>query len=460
MSQRSSRTLLVVLGVLTSLLTISPTPPAAAKAPHYYYAYAGGSQVTALGTTIRSDLTGRSDISGFDLPRSESNRIAGATVAKTLVKLGAISTWARARKHGGGSRIVTGGRTADISLLGGLIKADAVETNAVAIKTAHGTKSRARTKYLGLTIAGHEYPLHVSQNTTIDIPGIATVILNGKLTSKYKGTVSTYGFGLFVTLLKPIGRAPAGATVLLNPTMSAVGPTPPSGSPMLGGEGYGTFAIADADPLATAEIGRTAALAMPMVGTSGKVLRNTTAGIYVPGVLDVGAISTRTSGVSGHNFGRVGMTNHIADLNVFDGLIRAEALKVHAGALWKGKAKIQKKHWMKLVHLTIAGHKIPIDISPNTVIKVADLGKVTINKRVNTPYATSVVGVEVVLSKAGVGSRWAPWCSSLWQAPGSSLSSANATGRAISRGPLLLPGARTVSEAAQDRSPSSIGLSS
>ena len=398
MSKRTSRTLLVILGVLVSLLA-SPPPSSVASSHLYFAGFAGGSQVTALGTTISSDLTGRSEVTGFVLPEHDTNRIAGATVAKTLVKLGAINTWAHATKYGEGAKVVTGGRTADVSLLNGLITADAVETNAVATKTPDGMTSKAATTYLGLTIAGKHYPATVKQNMAISIPGIATVVLNGKMVTKHKGTIIVRGFGAYVTLLKPQGKAPAGATILLNPTMSAAAPQKPGKGPQLGGFGFGTYVNADADPVAKAEVGRTAALAMPLTGTGGVVWRNTTASVKVTGVLDVSAITTETAGTSIDGVGKVWMTNRIGEVNAFNGLIKAEALKVRAAARLRADGTVRKRQWTKFVHLTIAGKVIPIDVSRNTKINVANLGTVTINKQVRTRYATGVIGVEVVLSR-------------------------------------------------------------
>ena len=122
--------------------------------PYFYVGHAGGTQIRAFGTTVRSDLTSASGVEGNTFPAHDDNRVLGVNVASGLVKLGAVTTWADAVPVNHGTRTITGARTADVSLLGGLIKADAVETVTTATKTPSGVSSTSSTKYIGLTVAG------------------------------------------------------------------------------------------------------------------------------------------------------------------------------------------------------------------------------------------------------------------------------------------------------------------
>ncbi len=79
-------------------------------------------------------------------------------------------------------------------------------------------------------------------------------------------------------------------------------------------------------------------------------------------------------------------TNQTAGLNLLGGLITADAIKVTAqgkveGGAYTGGVKLD------LVKLVIAGRTIPINVSPNTAIDVAGLGKVELNKQELFPRA-------------------------------------------------------------------------
>src|SRR4029450_5989080 len=104
-----------------------------------------------LGTGIRSDLTAAAGVQGDTLPASDTNNAAGINVGSGLVRVGAVTTWAKAQARGStGAKMSTGGRTADISMLGGLIRADAVETVSTATKSSSGLCSNSSTTFVGL----------------------------------------------------------------------------------------------------------------------------------------------------------------------------------------------------------------------------------------------------------------------------------------------------------------------
>jgi hypothetical protein len=390
--------------MVVSILFTTPGAQSAER-PIFYFGAAGGSQIRALGTTISSDLTGSSSVNGFVTPRSDSNRIAGVSAAGGAVKLGAISTWARASKAGAGTRILTGARTADVDLLGGLIHAKAVETNAVSVYRPSGTVQRAATEFLNLSIGGEKFPATVAKNTTISIPGVALVVLNGQQTAKVNGGVVTQGFGLYVRLLNNRGKLAAGAEILLNPTLSAVAPGNPHDVPQIGGIGYGTNVRARVGDLASLDVGPTAALVTPMVGTNGRTLRNTTASVDVPNVLQTGAVTSTTFGVTSKRRAYSTMTNQIADVNVLNQLVTADAIKVSSSAEkqsdWR---RVHKKLAMTFVNLEILGQPVNVDVAPNTKLVVesgglfsAPIAEVTINKRIRNKYGSAIIGVEVKL---------------------------------------------------------------
>src|SRR3954451_16103276 len=223
--QRRHGGVVTVVAALVALATViaAPTPASAhvvpsvksssthkdnTTSPYFYIGHAGGTQIRALGTTIRSDLTADSSVEGYAFPAHDDNRAAGVNVGSGLVKVGAVTTWADAVPAGDGTRMITGARTADVSLLGGLIKADAVETVTTATKTPDGLTSSSSTKFIGLTVAGQEYPVNLPADFNITIPGIAAIVANSSTHYTVAGGSYITGFGLYVGLLKPFNNVP------------------------------------------------------------------------------------------------------------------------------------------------------------------------------------------------------------------------------------------------------------
>ena len=227
------------VAALTALLSVVAAPAnavhappkKAANSPYFYIGHAGGTQVQALGTTIRTDLSAASSVEGYTFPAHDDNRASGVNVGGGLVKIGTVTTWADAVPVANGTKTITGARTADLSLLGGVIKADAVETVTTATKTPDGVSSTSSTKFIGLTIAGQAYPVNLPKDFNITIPGVAAIVANSSTAYTLAGGSYITGFGLYVGLLKPFKDMPATATVLLNPTQSIVVPAPPPAAP-------------------------------------------------------------------------------------------------------------------------------------------------------------------------------------------------------------------------------------
>src|SRR4051794_30519255 len=87
-----SKRFLAVPVALAALVVSLIAPPASAGTLSYnYFAYSGGSIIRAAGTTISSDLTAQSSISGTAVPNSSSNKVASAKV-DGLLSLGGVTT--------------------------------------------------------------------------------------------------------------------------------------------------------------------------------------------------------------------------------------------------------------------------------------------------------------------------------------------------------------------------------
>jgi hypothetical protein len=406
---RRHRGVATAVAALTALLSAVAAPANAVQAhphktaPYFYIGHAGGTQVQALGTTIRSDLTAASGVEGFTFPAHDDNRAAGVNVGSGLVKVGAVTTWADAVPVANGTRAITGARTADLSLLGGLIKADAVETVTTATKTPDGVSSSSSTKFIGLTIAGQEYPVNLPKDFTITIPGIAAIVANSSTAYTLAGGTYITGFGLYVGLLKPFKNVPATATVLLNPTQSIVVPAPPPAAPQIGGVGYSSMIKANVGPALDVDAGPSAFISTPPAGTEGETIQNATAEVTVPNVLHVAAAKSWTTGKSVPGHGKVKVNNELAGLNVLNGLITADVISAGVVVKKKRSNKVTTRLGSQLLNLTVAGNAIPGDVAPNTQLDLAGVGTLVINEQVKESWGGYVRALHLTLTTAQYG---------------------------------------------------------
>ena len=414
--QRRHGGVVTVVAALTALaaVTAAPSPAtahavrsshksAASTSPYFYIGHAGGTQVQALGTTIRSDLTAASAVEGYTFPAHDDNRAAGVNVGSGLVKLGVVTTWADAVPVANGTKTITGARTADVSLLGGLIKADAVETVTTATKTPDGVSSTSSTKFIGLTIAGQEYPVNLPKDFNITIPGIAAIVANSSTQYTLAGGTYITGFGLYVGLLKPFNNVPATATVLLNPTQSIVVPAPPPAAPQIGGTGYSSMIKATVGPALDLDAGPSAFISTPPGGTEGETIQNATAEVTVPNVLHVAAAKSWTTGKTVPGHGKVKVNNELAGLNVLNGLITADAISAGVVVKKKKSNKVTTRLGSQLLNLTVAGNAIPVNVAPNTKLDIAGVGKLVLNEQVKESWGGYVRALHLTLTTAQYG---------------------------------------------------------
>ena len=227
--------------------------------------------------------------------------------------------------------------------------------------------------------------MNIPKNYQVTIPGVANVTLNYVANTRTDEVVTTMGGAIVLNLIKPYDGFPAGARVIVNPvTQYLVAQTPTSGVKTLG-RAYGTRVHANVGDRVQVFSDPTARRITPYGSSQGETLRTSTANVNVPGLLTTGVVeSTSWSVKDTVGNGEIRNTNRIAGLNVLNGLIRADAIKV------SNTGKIQDGQWssqlrMTTVNLVVAGRQIPVDVAPNTSIDVAGLGRVTLNWQGKAP---------------------------------------------------------------------------
>ncbi|MDN5744417.1 MAG: hypothetical protein L0H31_04770 [Nocardioidaceae bacterium] len=412
MNPRKITYMMATIAVAMLGLTAVSSPAQAADAVHYTYAAStGGTFVKIANGNIQSDLTAQSSVTGG--PKSSSNKNStAATSIKGIAEVGAIESSTDAKVSSGllgdTTTLTSWSRLAHVSLLGGLISADAIETKASTTGRQNGTAVHNEThKLADLNILGIKVPARIPKNWSVTIPGVANVTANYVVHGQKDGLTVTMTWALSVTLLQARAGMEPGVTILVAPAYHSLYETDPDLVPSVGGTAYGTRVEAHAaGDTVSVTSDPTARVGTPVGSSYGKTITNATLGVRVPGILKTGVIVSKTTSDK-DDFGNAEVTNsnQIANVNLLGGLITAKAIKVTA------TSKLQDGKWthsegLDLVNLVVAGQKIPINIGPNTEIDIAGLGKITINEQQSSDagyYQTLAYGVRITLDTAKAG---------------------------------------------------------
>lgn len=399
---RTALTAAAVVGATTAAVAVGVTGVGASTG-YSFVGWAGGSLVRAANNTITSDLTAASSIN-YEEPASDTNSAAAVQIPD-LLNAGAVKTSTVSSAIDGGYKVVSTAETTGISALGGLIKADAVKTTSTA-KVVDGvaTASIAST-FVHLRVGTINVPVNVKPNTIIRIPNVATVALNYQLSSAQGNKSFNIGIGAYVSLLKPRGENAIGAELSLSPTYAALGPVvvPPSGH-FLYAKAFGTQVTAKVGSLAGVQSDPTAPITMAAAGTNGQTQTSSIAGVNLNPLAHVGAVTDGVFGTNTKLAYNALATSKIGAINLFNGLITADAITASAQA--KGLATAltpMLKGSSQLVNLRINGKAIPISTSPNTTLNVLNVLKVTINQQLKSKKGITVRALDIRLSTAAYG---------------------------------------------------------
>ncbi len=398
--QRSLRSVTRPLALLALLVggLVALQPSSALAAPIYKYnATVGGTQIVALGTAIRSDLTSVAALDGFAFPATNANALANVGVPG-LLNVGAVTTKAEATTAAGTDQIVGTARTAAINLLDGLVTADAVETRAYATQTGTTFAGNSDTDLVNLHIAGSDLPLQIGRNFKIGIPGVALVTLNERNVDTTAAGIRVTGSAIKIELLTGLGGAPIGSTIVVNPVSVGFGLVDPLSVTPVSGFAYGTKIAASVLGAVNVNSGATAVTTVPLGGTGGRTLTNATAAVDLPGLLSLGAIESTSMATSlpVTETADVLNTNNTARVNVLNGLVTATAVKASARATRPAGGPTVKTASSQVLDLKVLGIPIKLSAAPNTKYKVLGIVTITVNEQIATANGITVLGLHVV----------------------------------------------------------------
>lgn len=396
---------LVSAGSLTvaAALAAAAGPAQAVQNGWTYAGAAGATQINALGTTITSGLTAASNLAGSDFPNSNATSVAAVAVPN-LVNVAAASSGEAAQEIPGGVQMTSRAQIAGLNLLNGAITADALDTSAVSRVVDGVPFGFAATKLVHLTIGGTLIPVDVKPNTTINIPGIAKVVINESIPQYFQNDayVRVRGSALHVTLLKAQGGAPAGAEIWVDPVMSLLVPSVETNARAVSGYAFGVKATAQVGTAVKVLVQPAGEIDVPPYGTGGATISNNVAGVKVQNIATIGAVTTTMNALTIPNFAEVTTTSEIAKVNLLNGLITADAIQVRSHQLRAGEIYDNEAR-LNFVHLTIAGKPIAINVAKNSTINVLGIAKIVINAQDFAVSGNVIDALRITLSTAKYG---------------------------------------------------------
>lgn len=404
MSRRILTVAASAVTVLASTLVLASLPASAAPdpaTPYNYEAHAGGTLIRVVGSTVSSDPTAAASIEGSTasttFPVQHSNSTASVHVG-TVANAGVITTTAGATKVGTNLTSTATAETAAVNLLGGLITVDAAKTVTNAHRIGTDLSGDSDTKFVGVTINHKKINLlNVPNNFGINIPGVASVILNESKTVIDGGKVTETGSAVKVTLLKKYEGDPVGSTIAVNPTSATLTPSP-APSTLVSGIAFGAYVEVTAGSSTSIISGPIGGISTPPGGTFGYDIFNRIVGADIPLVIKSGVIQSRANALTSPNSADVTHEAKIADINVLNGLIKANAITATSRSQKLPTGQHIQTPSSELVGLVIGGKKISLlNTSPGTVITLPGVIRVVINEQTTNALGNQVAALHVTL---------------------------------------------------------------
>jgi hypothetical protein len=281
-----------------------------------------------------------------------------------------------------------------VNLLGGVITANeikAVSTSSVSGKVF--SFSAVGSEFVNLSVLGIPISVNPAPNTTIELPGIGSVILNEQstATSSDMSTLTVKMIDIHVTLPNLLGY-PVGTQIIVSEALSEIKSV---GSPaVVGGYAYAPQLIAG--PVTS---GPLVDVIIPCFGTYGAVKTDTVVSTSLPGVLSTGTVTVTGEGNVNSSGANSQATTTTASLNLLSGLVSATVIKATASGTTSDGETFDFTGGTTFGGISVAGHpEITVNIAPNTKISIPGLGTLYLNKINKYSDKIKVVPVQLVVT--------------------------------------------------------------
>src|SRR6266446_3410574 len=275
-----------------------------------------------------------------------------------------------------------------LSILAGLIQADEVHALVTSTATPTGATSTSTSSFSRLTVAGLPVNNNPAPNTTLNLPGLGSIILNeqsGPTNGANTTSIGVVMMDIRISLLNGLGF-PVGSRIIIGFANSASLPS------AVGASAYGFYAQGLGG--STPSIGPLAAAGISCSGGSSTVTANA---ISEPNVGNVGSETSSASGQTTPTSANAKSSNSTSALNLLSGLIQANQVTTTANAAWNGTGTSSGSTVFQ--NGTVNGVPLASNPAPNTRINLSGLGFVIVNEQSGSSNASgaseAVIGLDI-----------------------------------------------------------------
>jgi hypothetical protein len=400
-NHKSSSVRRVLIATLGLALLVTLTTTAAFAGPVQTVLYQASAYGTSafVGNTI---IVGQTGVASLQVPCGTNNDneiVDGSGVGLNLYPIvtgGAVTTTATSSPTMTAQATAS---TANISLLGGLITAQAINAVSTTSLTSSGFQvSAAGSTFTNLLIAGIPYN-NPAPNTNINLLGLGNVVLNEQTSSitGTQGQLTVNMIDIHITVAGNLLGLQVGTEIIVsNATSGMIKAFAPA---VVTGTSFGTSVsstLINSSP--------TAPVNLPCFGTAGQVLSNSVASVNIAGVLSSGTVSDTGESNLTNPLSKGEMTSQVEGLNLLSGLITANVIYSQVNAVVDGNGGAFETGVGTFTGLAVAGYpSINDDVPYNTQVSILGLGTLYVKHLIrNFPYpnSTEVRMLELVINQS------------------------------------------------------------
>ena len=396
-SSQASKLLVASMGLALLITLTTANAFGGAVQTVLYQASAYGTSAF-VGNTI---IVGQTGVASLQVPcgtNNDNETVDGNGVGLNLFPIvtgGAVTTTATSSPSKTAQATAS---TANISLLGGLITAQAINAVSTTSLTSSGFQvSAAGSSFTNLLIAGIPYN-NPAPNTNINLLGLGNVVLNEQTStiSGKQGQLVVNMIDITVTVANNLLGLQVGTEIIVSSATSGIIEAFAPG--IVTGSSFGTSissTLISSSP--------TAPVNLPCFGTAGQVITNSVAGVNIAGVLSSGTVTDTGESDLTNPLSKGQMTSQVEGLNLLSGLITANVIYSQVNAVVNGFGGTFETGVGTFAGLAVAGYPSINDSVPyNTQISLAGLGTLYLKRLITTypyPHSTEVRMIELVINQ-------------------------------------------------------------
>ena len=380
---------LIASALAAGQLNVVPASAATASFP-VFAARAYGSDVS-LGSTVVSGRTADVPLCTTLATKSLSDDTAATSLGR-VGSVGAVTTNVHSSMSGTTDTTVASSTTGRTSLLGGLVRLEAMSTTAtVSHQPANPAYIRgASVNFAGLEIAGIPIIARPAVDQTITLPGVGSVELNHQTAYFSMGAHGETVSALILTVTAGNSSGYPAGTVVLGHTTAAL-------HDRIVSFPYGNASATTVKVGSAIHSGPTAPVTMPCGGSGGATVTGTTAGVHVPGAITTGATTSTARSIDEENKETSTQRDTIADVSLLGGIVSVGTVTTQANA-YRTTTFASTSTGTSISGLKIKGRSYTGSTGENTAIAISGVGTLYLHRVGHTSSSIKVYGMELVLS--------------------------------------------------------------